>query len=133
MTEKNAVGLVMFDVDHFKKINDTYGHPAGDKVLKELSIRCTEVKRKDGTLARWGGEEFIVILNEVDKDAAKHLAERLRLAINESPIEPVGTVSASFGVAQVKDFDTSESLLERAGLALYEAKKAGRNCVVLAS
>lgn len=80
-----------------------------------------------------GGEEFIVILNEVDKDAAKHVAERLRLAINESPIEPVGTVSASFGVAQVKDFDTSESLLERAGLALYEAKKAGRNCVVLAS
>lgn len=60
MTEKNAVGLVMFDVDHFKKINDTYGHPAGDKVLKELSIRCTEVKRKDGTLARWGGEKSLL-------------------------------------------------------------------------
>ncbi|WP_409526316.1 GGDEF domain-containing protein [Nitrincola sp. MINF-07-Sa-05] len=133
MTDKNAVGLAIFDVDHFKKINDTYGHPAGDKVLKELAQRCTEVIRKDGTVVRWGGEEFIVIFQHVEKSDLWQISERLRLCIFEKDIEPVGQVSASFGLVMATDFDTAESLLERADLALYEAKKAGRNCAIIGS
>jgi diguanylate cyclase len=131
LNDKEGFGLILFDVDHFKSINDNYGHPAGDKVLQEIALRCTDVIRRDGHFSRWGGEEFVVFLKHGDKLALEHVAERLRLAINEQIIEPVGKVSASFGLAVAREFDSAESLLERADIALYQAKDSGRNCVVI--
>lgn len=129
--DREGLGLILFDVDHFKSINDNYGHPVGDKVLREIALRCSEIIRKDGHLVRWGGEEFVVILKNSDNQTLEQVAERLRSRINGQPIEPVDKISASFGLAQSREFDSAESLLERADIALYEAKNSGRNCVVM--
>jgi diguanylate cyclase (GGDEF)-like protein len=123
------MALVMFDVDHFKRINDTYGHNVGDEVLKALAnLVSTEVRVTD-FFGRWGGEEFVLLLRDDDCEAAMAAAEKLRNLIASSDIPSVGKVTCSFGVAAWMLGDTEASLVARADKALYESKKGGRNLV----
>jgi len=134
-----SLSIVMCDIDHFKKVNDTYGHQAGDLVLKEFSKRINDsIRDKVDMLARYGGEEFLVTLPETDFDGALHLSERLRRIISEKKFN-VGTkkikITASFGVA---GFDSNnagseisfDTLINHADKYLYQAKNEGRNRVV---
>lgn len=125
------LSLLMFDIDHFKDVNDRYGHPAGDAVLVGLTrlVQCN--LRAADTLARWGGEEFVVMMPHCDADEAVRLAEKLRVLLAEQPFETVGQVTASFGVAQCRPDDSPQSWIKRADLALYQAKADGRNAVRL--
>jgi diguanylate cyclase (GGDEF)-like protein len=124
------IGLILFDVDHFKSINDRYGHTVGDQVLCELCLRCQSVLRRDDRLIRWGGEEFLVLLRRVDRTTVGRLAEAMRAACKRRPIEPVGVVSASFGLAVWANDESIHEALERADTAMYAAKRAGRDRVV---
>jgi len=121
--------LVIFDIDHFKRINDTHGHPVGDEVLRQVARRCEGLLRREDVFARWGGEEFLVLVRGTREDGGANAAEHLRNAICATPIEPVGIVSASFGVARFRPSDSVESWVARADSALYAAKSAGRNRV----
>jgi diguanylate cyclase (GGDEF)-like protein len=121
--------LVIFDIDHFKRINDTHGHPVGDEVLRQVARRCEALLRQEDVFARWGGEEFLVLVRGTREDGAANAAEHLRTAVCGTPIEPVGTVSASFGVARFRPSDTVGSWVARADSALYAAKTGGRKRV----
>jgi len=122
--------IVMFDIDHFKQVNDRLGHPAGDRVLVELTQRVNEELRENDVFARWGGEEFLLLLPNTDLHGAEEVAERCREAFATTPVDDIGTVTASFGVVAYhgKD-DTLEQLLQRADTALYSAKREGRDRV----
>ena len=130
--------IFMCDIDHFKKVNDTYGHQAGDLVLKEFSKRINDsIRDKVDMLARYGGEEFLVTLPETDLDGALHLAERLRKVISEKKFE-TGTkkikITASFGVAGFNSDNAGgeisiDTLINHADKYLYQAKNEGRNRV----
>jgi len=122
-------GVIMFDMDHFKAINDNHGHPVGDLVLQRVAERCQELLRKNECLARWGGEEFMVVVPEVGHAALQALAERLRKSIAELSIEPVAVTSASFGITLFRDDDSVGQLLQRVDQALYRAKRLGGNVV----
>lgn len=121
--------LVFFDVDHFKAVNDTYGHPAGDRVLVALAAAAAANIRSSDILARWGGEEFALLAPGTDTLLAREVAEKLRLAIREIAIEGVGRVSCSFGVTGFEPGDSAETIVARADQALYRAKQGGRNRV----
>jgi len=126
-----AVAL-MADIDHFKRINDTWGHLAGDEVLREVSRRLLDVARKGDAVGRYGGEEFLVVLSIDDLPGADIAAERLRASIASSPIEVSGSpmevcVSIGVGVMASADGVTGEKLLRIADEALYAAKSGGRN------
>ncbi len=124
--------LIVLDIDHFKRINDTYGHATGDAVLIAVSGALSEDIGAQGTVARMGGEEFMVVLPGADGFAGASWAEKLRETIED--LEPSGLlVTASFGVAQLRPGEGYETLFRRADLAMYEAKRAGRNRVVSAS
>lgn len=123
-------GVVMFDMDRFKTINDTYGHPVGDAVLQRVAQRCQELLRKDEYLSRWGGEEFLIALPGIDAAGLELLAERLRGAISGLAVAPVQRISASIGVAVIQHGDTCASLLQRVDQALYRAKQQGGNVVM---
>lgn len=130
---------LMLDLDHFKQVNDTYGHAAGDEVLRELAQRVEAQVRASDVAARYGGEEFVVLLPRTDVAAGEALAERIRRAVSAEPVSFDGegrvTVTASIGIASVlpgeeEDLKTAgDSLLARADVALYRAKAAGRNRV----
>ncbi|WP_029007018.1 PleD family two-component system response regulator [Azospirillum halopraeferens] len=130
------VSVLMFDIDHFKAVNDTFGHDVGDGVLKEVADRSSRNLRTFDLVARLGGEEFLVILPDTDGEAALAVAERLRGRIGDAPFAisaPPGAigVTVSIGVAVGGRLgDTAEGLIKRADEALYEAKHRGRNCVV---
>jgi diguanylate cyclase (GGDEF)-like protein len=126
------VAAVLFDVDRFKTINDQHGHPVGDAVLREVVRRCQQAVRRGDLLARWGGEEFLVVLTGITVEQSVEIADHLRLAVAAEPIPPVGTVTASFGVAWADQPESPTSLLDRADGALYRAKQTGRNRVVVA-
>jgi len=129
------VSLMIFDLDLFKKINDTYGHPTGDRILKGVAERVGTSIRDIDLLARYGGEEFVVIMPSTPADVALAVAERLRAQLADDPFVVPGQadalpVTASIGVATTVDpAETVESLLSRADAGLYAAKKAGRNQV----
>ena len=132
---KSGLGLVMCDIDHFKRVNDTYGHPAGDAVLKEVSRRIAACVRKADIAVRYGGEEFMLILPETEAHALATVGEKLRQAISAKPID-LGAAGVSLpltisvGVAAFRaDGDSAESLIARADTALYRAKKGGRDRV----
>mgnify|MGYP000067032693 CR=1 FL=1 len=125
--------LVMFDLDHFKAINDQHGHDVGDKVLQEIALRTKDILRDVDIAARWGGEEFMILTPQTGQEKALILAERLRHGFAAAPIDPVGIVTASFGVISDAPCDSLEALTHRVDKALYAAKKAGRNCVQAAS
>jgi diguanylate cyclase (GGDEF)-like protein len=124
------LSLILLDVDRFKQYNDTYGHPAGDEVLRGVSATLRACVREHDMVARFGGEEFAVLLPTTDADAALVVAERLRAAIAARPW-PLGTVTASFGVATARPAraESAARLVEQADQALYRAKRAGRNRV----
>jgi diguanylate cyclase (GGDEF)-like protein len=126
------VAFIIYDVDHFKHINDNYGHTIGDKVLIELSSLASANIRKIDVLARWGGEEFAIIVPETPAEKAAELAQSLRAAIEAHVFPEVGTITCSFGVAEYQPGDTAETLVERADKALYCAKVNGRNRVEMA-
>jgi diguanylate cyclase (GGDEF)-like protein/PAS domain S-box-containing protein len=123
--------LAMFDIDHFKKVNDTYGHEIGDYVLQEISAVVTQEIRESDRFGRWGGEEFILILPKLSKEEALHVSEKLRGKIESHDFKDVGRITISIGVSIFEPSDTKESLLKRVDNALYKAKDEGRNRVVL--
>jgi diguanylate cyclase (GGDEF)-like protein len=122
----------MFDLDHFKPINDVYGHEAGDRVLVNLVEVVEDVLRPEDRLFRVGGEEFVVVLPETGLEGAVTVAEKLRAAVAERLEGPGGMLSASFGVTELRSDTAPGDWLARADEALYEAKRAGRNQVVSA-
>ena len=127
---KIPLALVMYDIDHFKAVNYTHGHHAGDRVLTSLCQIVAGHLRQTDVLARWGGEEFMILSPNCDAQQAFELAEKLRWLIEEFVFDEVGTVTCSFGVAQFQDGDTAEALTSRADTAMYAAKQGGRNRVV---
>lgn len=137
----NLVCLIL-DVDHFKRVNDTWGHAAGDTVLRELAHRIETQVRASDVAARYGGEEFVVLLPDTDTDDAEHLAERIRNEISGKPFDlPNGdrtSITVSVGIAGIRllthatDLKTiGDSLIARADVALYRAKSEGRDRVVV--
>lgn len=121
--------LVMFDIDHFKRFNDTWGHDAGDEVLVTVARTVSAFMRDADLAGRWGGEEFIVLATNTGLEGATQLAERLRAAIAALEVRDYGSVTASFGVAVHREGDQSRDLVKRADQALYVAKAGGRNRV----
>ncbi len=121
--------VIMIDIDHFKEVNDIWGHQAGDDVLKEFSTILKEHARETDIIGRWGGEEFLIILQDTDINGAIKLAEKLRKLIFEYTFPFVGHKTASFGVSTYHAGDDEKNIIKRADNALYEAKKAGRNLV----
>ncbi|MDQ7055287.1 MAG: GGDEF domain-containing protein [Persephonella sp.] len=126
---RRPLGLILFDIDHFKKINDAYGHQVGDYILKTIAEIVKKNIRDTDIFARWGGEEFVIIAPETDINGTKILAEKLRNAIEENRFDRVGKVTASFGVTEATSEDTIDSIVHRADEALYLAKEKGRNRV----
>jgi diguanylate cyclase (GGDEF)-like protein/PAS domain S-box-containing protein len=124
-----SFSVIMLDLDHFKSVNDRFGHAAGDLVLKTIADAVDRRIRKTDILARWGGEEFIILLPETPVDSAANLAEELRANLSSLIMPEVGHVTASFGVAGYVPSDTVDTIVMRADHMLYEAKAAGRNCV----
>ncbi len=137
LRHKTALSLVMFDIDHFKKINDTHGHLTGDHALVTLSTVISQTIRKEDVFARYGGEEFAVICRGVDLSGAHLFAERIRARVEAQRFEYNGkslSMTVSVGVAAVADVGMRE-MLELVGIAddaLYQAKRQGRNRVVTA-
>ncbi len=131
---EEAVSLILFDLDHFKRINDEYGHDAGDSVLMAIGEAAKDHLRPYDYAARMGGEEFCIVLPGADLAAAESVAERLRLAVESRVVEPLpkGRITCSFGVAQARPSERLQELLLRADAALYTAKDQGRNVVVRA-
>ena len=121
----------MLDIDHFKKVNDTFGHAAGDAVLKKFaSIAKENLKACNCDLGRWGGEEFLGICKETAGDKMAEIAEKLRKIIEDTEFETVGHITSSFGVIEVSDGESAKEAFERLDAALYKAKETGRNKVV---
>jgi diguanylate cyclase (GGDEF)-like protein len=134
--EGSSVGLMVVDIDHFKQVNDTHGHQAGDTVIREVSRRMSHNVRNYDSVGRYGGEEFLVVLSRMDLNATRGRAEALRQSICGAPIEVGGDteldVSVSVGVTAIEapQADWAEHLIHVADSALYEAKDAGRNRVI---
>lgn len=127
----SALSLIVLDIDHFKRINDEHGHPAGDAVIVELVARLRTITPEPVEVGRVGGEEFTVVLPRMELQAAVALAERMRAQVAASPFDmPVGRiVTASFGVSFTPSGGTFTEAYGRADAALYEAKRRGRNSV----
>ncbi len=121
--------VMLIDLDHFKRVNDEYGHNVGDRVLRGVSRCLSDHARKMDVVGRWGGEEFLVILPGTPVLEALETAERLRAVVEACPNETKGAITASFGIAQYRAGEAVETLLERADRTLYRAKGAGRNQV----
>lgn len=126
----NSYSVIMIDIDHFKSVNDTYGHATGDSVLVELSnIVKTNIRDRD-IFARWGGEEFLILAKTRDLLELEHIAEKIRLKVEAATFTTVGKITASFGVSAPRTENHSfEEVLENADKALYRAKELGRNRV----
>jgi diguanylate cyclase (GGDEF)-like protein len=131
--ESYHFSVAMLDIDHFKNINDTYGHKVGDRVLKAIAESISYEIRKIDYFARWGGEEFLLILAFTEPDKASITAERLRIVIEEKNFEdiiPGLKLTLSMGITSYQRGETIDETLGRADAALYEAKRHGRNKVV---
>ncbi|MCG7897542.1 MAG: GGDEF domain-containing protein [Candidatus Thiodiazotropha lotti] len=131
--KNSELSLVVMDIDFFKRINDQYGHAVGDLVLKQVAKGVEETIRSSDALYRYGGEEFVVVLNGTDQLGARLLAERIRENIESLRIESLKNlqVTLSLGVSMMNEGDTAETLFKRADEALYVAKNQGRNQVVM--
>ncbi|MBS3755259.1 MAG: GGDEF domain-containing protein [Desulfobacterales bacterium] len=127
LRNEEPVILIMLDVDHFKAVNDTHGHQAGDEVLRGIAGIMDRICRQSDFAGRWGGEEFVLLLPKTDTEGGGDLAERLRNTIAESPFPGIGAVTVSLGFAPAAEGDTLFPLVERVDDALYRAKNAGRN------
>ena len=128
---KQKLSLFIMDIDFFKKINDTYGHIKGDEILKRLAQIAKKQIRKSDIIARFGGEEFIILLPETPLIKAKKLVSRLRKRIKDDKILKKYNVTTSGGLTQYKKGDSKKRFKERADKALYKAKKTGRDKIVV--
>ncbi|NTV89535.1 MAG: PAS domain S-box protein [Clostridiales bacterium] len=126
------VSLIIFDLDFFKNVNDMWGHPTGDEVLRTTAVIVLEAIRNTDVLVRFGGEEFIILMPEATLESAVIAAEKIRSIIENNKYPVAGSITASFGVAERKPFETVDSWYRRLDASLYLAKKSGRNCVRLA-
>ena len=121
--------IILFDIDHFKKVNDKYGHDAGDSVLIQVTSLVKNILRDQDIFARWGGEEFVILL----QSDAYELANRLRKEIESFPFHTAKKLTCSFGISHYHEHDTDTSMMKRADKALYQAKQSGRNTVCVES
>lgn len=126
----DSFAIILMDIDHFKHVNDNYGHDIGDETLVRLTDIVGQILRQNDIFARWGGEEFIALIVGADEEIAVNLANRIRTKVEESDFNKVGHITISLGVSLVNTKDDSFSLFKRADDALYEAKNSGRNKVV---
>ena len=128
------LSVAMIDLDHFKVVNDSYGHPFGDKVLKLVAAKMSEITRKKDLLGRYGGEEFLIVFPECGGEQARRILERLRenmeAHIIHTPKSGEIQVTLSAGIAELEESDGVEELIRRADKALYHAKNIGRNKVI---
>ena len=130
---KTPFCVVLIDIDHFKSVNDNYGHPIGDQVLKHLAKLMKESIRKTDFAFRYGGEEFMMLLSNVDVRNATHVSDQIRKKLETTNFSMKGTsfnVTASFGIALFDKKDTQETIIKRADENLYKAKQTGRNKIV---
>jgi diguanylate cyclase (GGDEF)-like protein len=127
----SAFALIMFDIDHFKNINDTYGHIKGDEVLKSMTEIIKEHLRVSDVFARTGGEEFMIILPNTNITLATEIAQRIRACVEKYNFNLQSNITISIGVVTHKDNDTHQSILKRVDNALYAAKESGRNSVIV--
>ena len=136
MGRERPLSVIMLDFDHFKRINDQFGHDAGDDVLREFAARLRKNVRGMDLLCRYGGEEFVVVLPDSDVEAARAVAERIRTAVSEAPFSVANgkhkvNLTVSMGIAGLRLIgDSAEALFSRTDAALYQAKKGGRNRIV---
>ncbi len=130
--QKGHFSLLLIDVDHFKNINDGFGHQAGDAVLCEIARRLTQSLRKEAHISRWGGEEFLVLVEDIQESDLETIAERVLKAIENEPFAEVGKVTASIGCATHHHHENGAQVFKRTDQALYQAKTNGRNQVVFA-
>lgn len=134
-SERGVGCLAVWDIDHFKAINDTIGHKAGDKAIRCLAQQLSSTCRKSDFVARYGGEEFVMILDGLSAESALKVAEKIRASIEDVDFRHAGKpvrITASCGISEVRMQDDPDSLFERADRALYQAKADGRNRCVLA-
>lgn len=131
-SQKKPLSLILMDIDHFKKINDLYGHTIGDNVLASLSNIVKQHIRPNDLFARWGGEEFVLVCRNTKIEQASLIADKIRELIANFAFNDDVKVTASFGVATLNAHETLEQLFNNADKALYEAKHQGRNRVVIA-
>jgi len=134
---ENPLGVLMFDLDHFKRVNDTYGHLVGDRVLRAVARACRRVIRDGDVLIRYGGEEFLVVLPGAGRDDVTQVGERIRQAVAETAVDEGDqriAITVSLGGSVYQETDGSpDELIAKADAALYEAKESGRNRLLLAS
>ena len=130
---QRPLSVLMIDIDHFKRVNDRYGHPAGDVVIRKVGTIINDTIRTTDKVARFGGEEFVVLLNDNNAAGAAIIAERIRQTVASTVFEADNDrllATISIGIAEAEKFDTDiDRIIERADRALYEAKSRGRNCV----
>ncbi len=128
--EQKAFSVILMDIDHFKRVNDTYGHQVGDRILIELAQLLRGNTRGSDTLGRWGGEEFLLVAESCSRQQAKVLAEKIRHAVAAFVFHADIRITISLGVASFRAGDDESTLVRRADEALYTAKANGRNCTV---
>ena len=128
-TQEYPLSLIMLDIDHFKEVNDQYGHDMGDLVLKNMVNIILDLIGKKASLCRWGGEEFVILLPETKREQAVQCAKKIRLQLCSTVLPQVGIVTASFGVSSYRDGDTMNALIKKADDLMYQSKKNGRNLV----
>lgn len=125
---------IIFDIDHFKSVNDNYGHLVGDEVIQKIGQTVKALMRESDLVERWCGEEFFVLLKNCHLDEASKIAEKIRLAVAairyEYPLQRT-EITVSLGCAEYKQNEAAETLFARIDAALYEAKHSGRNCVIV--
>jgi len=140
MSYKEPLSIMLLDIDHFKKVNDTYGHSCGDEVLKQLAQRVASVVRPEHTAARYGGEEFIVLLPNISRDDAAGIAEEIRTSVQsndfscdcqDQTVHLSATISIGVTTMDPGDELTLDQLIDQGDKALYAAKEAGRNRVIV--
>ena len=128
---KKGFSIILIDIDYFKRVNDKFGHLAGDQLLRMFSEILRDTIRHTDTAGRWGGEEFVVLCPETNIDGALALADKIRQRINSYIFNDFGKQTASLGVACYVENDTVDSIIHRADIALYDAKNNGRNRVAV--
>jgi diguanylate cyclase (GGDEF)-like protein len=134
--QDSSCALLIIDIDHFKAVNDKYGHIIGDSALRALAQRADQCKRDGDLLFRYGGEEFVILLRDTDLSGAQLLAERIRACLASAPCSCAGIdlhLTVSIGVSNLQSGDSPVTLFARADQALYSAKRGGRNQVCVAA